>query len=732
MMKRIHFKINLTSILMPLLFAPAVPWVLKHLLRSKRIHNWTPEVKEPVSPSEVKTSACAKWQKIQCGETSILKKLPIIVKAPDEEEATVAYANGKFTSGDFEYEILKWRKGYAICWKLKDGEHLYGVGERYFSFDLRGEKQTLYAMDAMLSNATKRMYKPVPFLMSSAGYGIFVHSASTMQFDATGGQCTIVVKGPLEIWRVTGTPKEILSAYTELTGRAPVPPKWSFGLWISRCMYPDRETVEEIVTRFRDENIPVDVASLDPLWLDGKFLYLRDAINFKWNTRRFPNPPEFIQWLKERHVRLCLWINPYIPLLLKIYNEAKEKNLLVTRNGRTCLTIDGPAAILDLSRDEAAAWYKEKLAPLLRDGVEVFKTDYGEGAPDTGDYKNYPSLFMHNLYPYLYNEAVFDVTEKIRGKGIVFARSAWAGSQRFPVHWSGDTRCTWEQMRHCLIGGLNFAMSGFAHWSHDIGGFVGVPSPELFIRWAQFGLFVSHARTHGTTPREPWLFGNEALQIFKKYTQLRYRFIPYLYSYAHAANKTGAPILRPTVMEYPCERGAALADAQYLLGADMLVAPVLENGARKKKVYFPKGEWVDWHTQKIYTGPGWQTVDAALDALPLFARRDAIIPLGPEIQYVDEKTEPLTLFIFNPENGNFTLHDDNEEITFASRKENNEIVLTISPCKKSFVAQFYGVKGSGVKSENAKIDSSVQTENFYSVSFATIAVDKNAVVRVKV
>ena len=266
---------------------------------------------------------------------------------------------------------------------------------------------------------------------------------------------------------------------------------------------------------------------------------------------------------------MCLWINPYIPLLLKIYNEAKEKNLLVTRNGRTCLTIDGPAAIVDLSRDEAAAWYKEKLAPLLRDGVEVFKTDYGEGAPDTGDYKNYPSLFMHNLYPYLYNEAVFDVTKEISGKGIVFARSAWAGSQRFPVHWSGDTKCTWEQMRHCLIGG-----------------FVGVPSEELYIRWAQFGLFVSHARTHGTTPREPWLFGAEAMNIFKKYTQLRYRFIPYLYSYAHVANKTGAPILRPTVMEFPCDREAALADAQYMLGDGLLVAPVLENGARHKKIYF--------------------------------------------------------------------------------------------------------------------------------------------------
>ncbi len=227
-MKRINLKINLTSILLPLLFAPAVPWVLKHLLRSKRIHSWSPEVKERVSPSEVKTSECGKWQKIECGNTEILKKLPIIVKAPDEKETAVTHTNGKFTSGDFEYEILKWKEGYAIRWKLKDGEHLYGLGERFYSFDLRGEKQTLYAMDAMLSNATKRMYKPVPFLVSSAGYGIFAHSASTMLFDATGGHCMIVVKGPLEIWRVTGTPKEILSEYTELTGRAPVPLKWSF------------------------------------------------------------------------------------------------------------------------------------------------------------------------------------------------------------------------------------------------------------------------------------------------------------------------------------------------------------------------------------------------------------------------------------------------------------------------------------------------------------------------
>ncbi len=327
---------------------------------------------------------------------------------------------------------------------------------------------------------------------------------------------------------------------------------------------------------------------------------------------------------------------------------------------------------------------------------------------------------MHNLYPLLYNCAVFEQVKVINKKGIVWARSAWAGSQRYPLHWSGDPKCTWYDLKHCLIGGLNFSLSGFAYWSNDIGGFGGKPSKELYIRWAQFGLFISNARLHGTTPREPWVFGETAMRIFKYYAKLRYSLIPYLYTYAHIAYQTGHPILRPMVFEFPEDERTFDLTEQYMLGSELLIAPVLEKGKRKKEVYFPQGKWVMWNTLEEFEGPGFKTVSAPLEILPMFVKKNSIITLAPEVNFVDEKKEPLTLLIFNPEESNFTLlYDDEEQIKFSSIKEGNNIIFKISPSKKTYIAKFFNIRGEKVEGENIETHKIEQENNWFKVLFKT-------------
>jgi len=706
---------NIETFTVPILYFTSAPWVVKHLIESKAVSNWKPALTRKVPPSEIQAGHFGKWRRIRIGEEV---DLPIIIKEIKEKKAEVFESVSGTDFGDFEFSASQTEDGFAISWGLKSSEHLYGLGERFNTFDLRGKRHVLHAADAVASNSSFRSYKPVPFLLSSAGYGVFVNTASRVLFDTRGDRCLTVCRGPIDMWIVNGTPKEIITEYTDLTGRPPLIPKWALGLWVSRCMYPGRKYVEQVVDAMRGEGIPCDVISLDPLWLKHRLFCLRDCMTFEWDEKRFPHPAEMIEQFAAKGIKICLWINPYIPLLLPIFREAKSKGYLVTRRGRPALTTDGPSAVVDFSNDEAVNWYKGKMATLIKQGVKALKTDYGEAAPEDGDYKKYSKDYIHNLYPLLYNRAVYETFEELGEPGVLWTRSAWAGSQKYPVHWSGDSKCTWRDLKHALIGGLNFSLSGFAYWSHDIGGFMGMPSRELYIRWAQCGLFVSNARLHGITPREPWVFGEKALEIFKYYAKLRYRLIPYLYTVSYIASKTGYPVLRPMMFEFPIDENAHEVTEQFMLGGDLLVAPVLEKGKRKKKVYFPEGKWVDWYDLREYEGPGFQEVGAPLERLPIFAREKSIVPLGPEVNFVAENTEPVTLLVFNPEESNAKLYNE-DEIAISSSKEKNSIVFRMSPTKKSFVARFFKIKGGKTESENARIIETSQDGYWFQLSFTT-------------
>jgi alpha-D-xyloside xylohydrolase len=714
---------NIVTFTVPILYFFSSPWVVKHLIESRVVSNWKPKLVRKVSPSEVHAGRFGKWHRIRIGEEV---DLPIIVKEIKEQKVEILESDGRTTIGNFEFSASETKDGFAVSWELKDNEHLYGLGERFTAFDLRGKRHVLQTTDPIGSNSSFRSYKPVPFLLSSAGYGVFINTASRVLFDARGDRCLAACIGPLDMWIVYGTPKEIITEYTGLTGRPPLIPKWALGLWISRCMYPSRKYTEQIVDAMREEEIPCDVVSLDPLWLKHRLFYLRDSMTFEWDEKRFPNPGEMIGQFAEKGIKICLWINPYIPLLLPIFREAKTKGYLVTRRGRPALTKDGPSAVVDFSNGEAVKWYKEKTASLIKQGVKALKTDYGEAVPEDGEYKKYPKNYIHNLYPLLYNQAVYQTFEELGEPGVLWARSAWAGSQRYPVHWSGDPKCNWRDLKHVLIGGLNFSLSGFAYWSHDIGGFIGFPSRELYIRWAQFGLFVSNARLHGITPREPWVFGEKALEVFKYYAKLRYRLIPYLYTVSYIASKTGHPVLRPMVFEFPADENAHEVTEQFMLGGDLLIAPVLEKGKRTKTVYFPEGKWIDWHDLLEYEGPGFQEVSAPLERLPIFARRKSVVPLAPEVNFVDETTEPITLLVFDPEESNSILYDG-EEVKISSVKKDHSIVFRMSPTKKSFIARFFKIKGGKTESENAEIIETSQDGDWFQLGFTTLG--KEAIIK---
>jgi alpha-D-xyloside xylohydrolase len=294
----------------------------------------------------------------------------------------------------------------------------------------------------------------------------------------------------------------------------------------------------------------------------------------------------------------------------------------------------------------AATWWQKKHRPLLEMGVDTFKTDYGEYIPEDAVFANGRSgAAEHNLYPYRYNEAVYRAVEEYRGAEdtLLWSRAAWTGSQRYPVHWGGDPQTSFVGMAAALKGGLSASLSGFGYWSHDIGGFRGEPDPEVYIRWAQFGLLSSHSRCHGTTPREPWAFGEEALDIFRQYARLRYRLLPYIYSVAADTARTGLPSVRPLVLEYQDDPLVADLDDQFLLGSDLLVAPVFD-GATTRTVYLPEGEWVDWWSQERHAGGQTVDVDAPLDTLPLFVRAGAVLPLRAATETVQSGTpEALTL-----------------------------------------------------------------------------------------
>jgi alpha-D-xyloside xylohydrolase len=533
------------------------------------------------------------------------------------------------------------------------GECVYGLGERFTPFVRNG--QTIDAWNADGGTSSELSYKNVPFYFTNKGYGVLVNDPGLVSFEVASEKVSRVqfaVEGEyLEYLVMAGDgPKDVLSIYTDLTGRPALPPAWSFGLWLSTSFITqyDEKTVTSFIEGMESRKIPLSVFHFDCFWMKEY-----GWCDFEWDSRYFPDPEGFLARLKARGLKICVWINPYIGQRSCLFPEASAKGyLLKNKSGGTwqCDDWQPGMGIVDFTNPEAREWYASKLRRLVSMGVDVFKTDFGERIPTDAVYHDgSDAARMHNYYTYLYNQCVFETIEASAGKGnaMVFARSATVGGQKFPVHWGGDCTANYESMAESLRGGLSLCASGFGFWSHDISGFEHTATADLYKRWAAFGLLSTHSRLHGNSSyRVPWLFDEEASEVLLFFTRLKCSLMPYLWSQARATSETGVPMMRAMVLEYPGDPACAYLDRQYFLGDSLLVAPVLSPDGQAD-YYLPAGRWFNLISGKAIEGGLWRVEKHDYFSLPLLAREGSLIATGrddsrPDYDYAENAT--LTLY----------------------------------------------------------------------------------------
>lgn len=513
---------------------------------------------------------------------------------------------------------------------LSPGEKIFGCGESVTKLDKRGQKVNLFVTDPQ-GPETDQMYKPVPFFMSNRGYGIFMHTSApvTCDFGNTyvGANKLFMGDEALDLFIFIGAPKDILNEYTEIVGKPSMPPLWSFGTWMSRITYFEQSEGYDVAVKLRSYKIPSDVIHFDTGWFETDW-----QCDYKFAPSRFSNPQKMIDDLKKDGFHISLWQLTYFTPKNKFFNEIIEKNLHV-KNSKGEMPYED--AVLDFSNLETVKWYQDKLAGLLKMGVGAIKVDFGEAAPMEGFYASgRGGWYEHNLYPLRYNKAVADITKEVNNENIIWARSAWAGSQRYPLHWGGDAANTDIGMDATLRGGLSFGLSGFSFWSHDIGGFVVAAPENLYRRWLPFGFLTSHSRAHGAPPKEPWLYNDNFVKAFRESAEMKYKLMPYIYAQAKLCTEKGLPMVRALFVEYPDDPGAWLIEDEYLFGADILVAPMMEAGT-ERNVYLPKGNWIDYQSGKTYQ-QGWNVIETGKIPAIILVRDGAVIPHAQLAQSTDK------------------------------------------------------------------------------------------------
>lgn len=505
---------------------------------------------------------------------------------------------------------------------LTADEMIFGCGESATGLNKAGQKVNLFVTDPQ-GPETDQMYKPIPFFMSNRGYGMFMHTSApvTCDFGATYIGLNKMFMGDenLDLFVFFGEPKDILDEYTDLVGKPGMPPLWSFGTWMSRITYFSEKEGYDVAANIRKNKYPCDVIHFDTGWFDVDW-----QCDYKFSENRFQNPQQMLKDLRSQGFHVCLWQLPYFTPKNRYFSELIEKDMYV-KNGNGELPYED--VVLDFSNPETVKWYQDKLAGLLNIGVSAIKVDFGEAAPLNGIYASGKSgWYEHNLYPVRYDMAVSEITKKLHNENIMWARAAWAGSQRYPLHWGGDAATTNTGLLGTLRAGLSFGLSGFSFWSHDMGGFVKSTPEDLYCRWIPFGFLTSHTRAHGAPPTEPWLCDSKRVQdVFRKSAEMKYRLMPYVYAQAKECTEKGLPMLRALFVEFPDDPGAWKVDDEYLFGSQILVAPLLESGMTGRTVYLPEGKWIDYQTEKVYEG-GWHRIEAGSLPIIMLVRDGSVLP----------------------------------------------------------------------------------------------------------
>ncbi|MBD2868057.1 alpha-xylosidase [Paenibacillus arenilitoris] len=625
------------------------------------------------------------------------------------EWAVDFYRGGERITGSTQKSMayIKENNGNAFMREELDvgvGEWVYGLGERFTPFIRNGQVVDLWNKDG--GTSSEQSYKNIPFYITNKGYGVFVNHPELVSFEIASEKVKKVqfsVAGEsLEYFVIDGpSMKDVLGRYTDLTGKPALPPAWSFGLWLTTSFTTnyDEATVNSFVDGMAERDLPLHVFHFDCFWM-REFHWT----DFKWDERVFPDPVGMLTRLKEKGLKICVWINPYIAQRSRLFEEGKQHGYLVKKPSGDVWQWDlwqPGMALVDFTNPAACEWYAGYLRELVDMGVDSFKTDFGERIPtDVAYYDGSDPVKMHNYYTYLYNKVVFEVLEEKLGKNeaALFARSATAGGQKFPVHWGGDCYADYESMAESLRGGLSLGISGFGFWSHDIGGFENTAPVHVFKRWLAFGLLSSHSRLHGSKSyRVPWAYDTEAVDVTRFFTKLKCRIMPYLFNTAVQATELGLPSMRAMVLEFPEDPTSEMLDRQYMLGDSILVAPIF-NEQGSVTYYLPAGKWTHLLTGEVVEGGSWRKENYDFFSLPLFVRPNSIIALGandlrPDYDYADG----VSLELHNLEDGRAAETKVRDiagvtEMKVAASRQGDAISVKVEGSGKPFS---FAVKGMG-------------------------------------
>ncbi|KIW41739.1 uncharacterized protein PV06_07263 [Exophiala oligosperma] len=575
---------------------------------------------------------------------------------------------------------------------LSVGEKIYGLGERFGPFIKNGQVVDIWNEDG--GTSSELGYKNIPFYISSRGYGVFINNPGKVMLEIQSERTTrinIVVRAEsLEYMVVAGpSPKDILNRYTALTGRPGLPPSWSYGLWLTTSFTTsyDEKTVTSFADGFKEREIPLSVFHFDAFWMKS-FQWC----DFDFDGESFSDAKGYLARLKSRGLKISVWINPYIAQASPLFLEGKRNGYFIMRSDTTRPTVwqwdnwQAGMACVDFTNPAACEWYAGHMRRLMGLGVDTFKTDFGERIPFLSHqvkyHDNSDTARMHNFYAYLYNKLVYDTMTSAGRDACLFARAATAGTQQFPVHWGGDCESTFEAMAETLRGGLSLSLSGFAFWAHDIGGFEGLPDPALYKRWVQFGLLGSHSRLHGSSSyRVPWIYDQENFpgedeacsKVLRESVLRKMALMPYILRLALEGHQKGTPIMRAMFLEFPDDLNVWTLDTQYMLGSEILVAPVFSQDGQVS-FYVPNDDernkasvsssagggggdgaaaaakWRSFFDRtKTYESGRWYTETHGFDTLPILLRPEAVVPYNPEMKVPEgDVTKGLQLLVNGP------------------------------------------------------------------------------------
>ncbi len=636
-----------------------------------------------IDPIQVRLAIIEKEDMISITSSKVtvaIQKKPFRIRFYDEKDRLIV---GETLKG-MGYN----NKNEVICFKeMDDNDHFYGFGEKTGFLDKRNEKLVMWNSDVYAPHnpETNELYQSIPYFLSLRNgmtYGIYFDNSFKSIFDLKTEENTYsfyAEGGQLDYYFMAGPhPKQVLEQYTALTGRMPIPPKWALGYQQSRYSYETEEEVRQLASTFIEKNIPIDVIYLD-------IHYMNEYRVFTFDKNSFPTVEKMIKDLKQIGIRVVPIVDPGVKEdpEYSIYQEGIYKKYFCSFLEGNLFYGDvwpGNSAFPDFTNTKVREWWGEKHQYYTDMGIEGIWNDMNEPAvfnesktmdikvihDNDGDPRTHKE--MHNLYGMMMGEATYHGMKKLlNGKRpFLLTRSGFAGIQRYSAVWTGDNRSFWEHLSMAIPMLMNLGISGVPFIGTDVGGFAHDTTGELLTRWTQLGAFTPYFRNHtslDTARQEPWSYGDKYETIIKKYIQLRYQWIPHFYTLFAEAHKTGLPIIRPLFLEYPEDRNTWNLSDQFMIGEDVIIAPILQPDTKHRVVYLPEGTWYDYWSNKPIEGGEHILINADLDTLPIFIKAGAIIAHGPIKQSTKQLDAEITFHLYPSIKGkmSYTFYEDDGE-----------------------------------------------------------------------